>query len=100
MPDINIFGTAVELLLNASSNRAAREGAIVSGRKRRPYTSETRLMARAIVLNARHTRASGVISPYAKVRHLPCALSWLGRVFANTRKRGMMCLARLNLMSK
>jgi hypothetical protein len=73
MPDINIFGTAVELLLlNASSNRAAREGAIVSGRKRGPYTSETRLVARAIALNARHKRASGVISRYAKARHLPC----------------------------
>ena len=76
MPDINIFGTAVELLLNASSNRAAREGAIVSGRKRGPYTSETRLVARAIALTARHKRASGVISRYAKARHLPCALSW------------------------
>jgi hypothetical protein len=88
------------LLLNASSNRAAREGGIVSGRKRRPYTSETRLVARAIVLNARQMRSSGVLSPYAKVRHLPCALSWWGRVFANTRTRGMLCWAGLNLMSK
>ena len=39
MPDITVFGSTVELLLNASSNRAAREGGIVSGRKRRPYTS-------------------------------------------------------------
>ena len=102
MPDITVFGSTVELLLNASSNRAAREGGIVSGRKRRPYTSETRLVARAIVLNAkkRHKRASGVLSPYAKVRHLPCALSWWGRVFANTRTRGMLCLAGLDLMSK
>lgn len=60
MPDITVFGSTVELLLNASSNRAAREGGIVSGRKRRPYTSETRLVARAIVLNARHKRTSGV----------------------------------------
>ena len=34
MPDITVFGSIVELLLNASSNRAAREGGIVSGRKR------------------------------------------------------------------
>ena len=100
MPDIKVFGSIVELLLNASSNRAAGEGGIVSGRKRRPYTSETRLVARAIVINARHKRASGVLSPYAKVRHLPCALSWWGRVFANTRTRGMLCLAGLDLMSK
>ena len=100
MPDITVFGSIVELLLNASSNRATREGGIVSGRKRRPYTSETRLVARAIVLNARHKRASGVLSPYAKVRHLPCALSWWGRVFANTRTRGMLCWAGLDLMSK
>ena len=104
MPDITVFGSIVELLLNASSNRAAREGGIVSGRKRRPYTSETRLVARAIVtvllVNARHKRASGVLSLYAKVRHLPCALSLWGRVFANTRTRGMLCWAGLDLMSK
>ncbi len=100
MPDITVFGSTVELLLNASSNRAARQGGIVSGRKRRPYTSETRLVARAIVLNARHKRTVGVISRYAKARHLPCALSWRGRVFANTRSRGMLCWAGLDLMSK
>jgi hypothetical protein len=102
VPDITVFGSIVEVVLNASCNRAAslREGGLVSGRKRRPCTSETRLVARAIVLNARHKRASGVLSPYAKVRHLPCALSWWGRVFANTRARGMLCWAGLDLMSK
>ena len=95
-----MFGKTVELLLNTSSDGAAREGAIVSGRKPGPHASETRLVARAIVLNARHKRASGVLSPYAKVRHLPCALSWWGRVFANTRTRGMLCWAGLDLMSK
>ena len=100
MPDITVFGFIVELLLNASSNRAAREGGIVSGRKRWPYTSETSLVARVIVINARHKRASGVLSPYAKVRHLPCALSWRGRVFASRRARGMLCRAGLDLMGK
>ena len=100
MPDITVFGSTVELLLNASSNRAAREGGIVSGRNRRPDTSDARFVARAIVLNARHKRTLGVLSPYAKVRHLPCALSWWGRVFANTRTRGMLCWAGLDLMSK
>ena len=99
MSDISIFRRAVELLLNASSNRATREGAIASGRKRGPYTSETRLVARAIALNARHKRTSGVISRYAKARHLPCALSWRGRVFANTRTRGMLCWAGPDLRS-
>jgi hypothetical protein len=100
MPDITVFASTVELLLNASSNRATREGAIVSGRKRGLYTSKTSLVARAIVLNARHKRASGALSRYAQARHLPCALSWRGRVFANTRTRGMLCWTGLNLMSK
>ena len=100
MSDITVFGSTVELLLNASSNRAAREGAIVSGRKRGMYMSETRLVARAIIINARHKRTSGALSPYAQARHLPCALSWRGRVFANRRTRGMLCWAGLDLMGK
>ena len=100
MPDISVFGSTVELLLNASSNRAAREGAIVSGRKRGMYMSETRLVARAIIINARHKRASGALSPYAQARHLPCALSWRGRVFASRRARWMLYRAGLNLMGE
>ena len=79
-----MFGSAVELLLNASSNRAAGEGAIVSRRKRGPYASETRLVARAIVLNARHKRATGALSRYAKARHLPCAVLAVARVCQHT----------------
>ncbi len=75
---ITVFGSTVELLLNASSNRAAREGAIVSGRKRGMYMSETRLVACAIIISARHKRASGALSPYAQACHLPCALSCAG----------------------
>ena len=62
--------------------------------------SETRLVARAIIINARHKRASGVLSPYAQARHLPCALSWQGRVFASRRARGLLYRAGLDLMGK
>ena len=74
MPDITAFGSTVELRLNASSDCAARERAVVSERNRGLQASETRRVARTDVLTARHKRASGISSRYAKARHLPCTL--------------------------
>ncbi len=102
MPGITAFGSTVELRLNASSNCAAKEGAIVSEQSRGLHASETRLVARTIALNARHKRASGILSRYAKARHLLCGLSWRGRVLANARTRGMLCqcVSGFNLTGK
>ena len=89
--------SAVELRLNASSDCAARERAIVSERKRGLRASEMRRVARTCALNARHKRASGISSRYAKARHLPSAVM-AGRGFATARTRGMLCRAGLDSM--
>ena len=60
------------LRLNASSDCAAREGAIVSQRNRGLHASETRPAVHTITLSARNKRASEIHSRYANARHLPC----------------------------
>ena len=92
------FGSTVELRLNASGNCAAREGvSIVSERNRGLRASETRLVARTIAPNARHKRASGIPSRYAKARHLPCTLSWRGAYLPTHVREG--CTAGRGLAS-
>jgi hypothetical protein len=67
----------VELRLNASSDCAARERAIVSERKRGLRASGTRPVARTCAINARHKRASGILRRTRRL--VTChALSWRG----------------------
>ena len=54
-------------------------------------------MARTIALNARHKRASGISSRYAKARHLPCTLSWRGAYLPTHVREG--CPAGRGLVS-
>ena len=54
-------------------------------------------MARTIALNARHKRASGISSRYAKARHLPCTLSWRGAYLPTHVREG--CPAGRSLVS-
>ncbi len=95
MPDITAFGSTVELRLNASD--CSQEGAIVSERNRGLRASETRLVALTIALSARHKRASGIPSRYAKARHLPCTLSWRGAYLPTHVREG--CPAGRSLIS-
>ena len=63
------FGSTVELRLNASSNCAAREGAIVSEQNRGLHASETRLVARTTTRNFEdhHERSTEVNSNHTKL---------------------------------
>ena len=97
VPDMTAFGSTVELRLNASGNCAAKRGAIVSERNRRLRASETRRVVRTIALSARHKRASGIPSRYAKARHLPCTLSWRGAYLPTHVREG--CPAGRGLVS-
>ena len=54
-------------------------------------------MARTIALSARHKRASGIPSRYAKARHLPCTLSWRGAYLPTHVREG--CPAGRGLVS-
>ena len=54
-------------------------------------------MARTIALSARHKRASGISSRYAKARHLPCTLSWRGAYLPTHVREG--CPAGRGLVS-
>ncbi len=54
-------------------------------------------MARTIALNARHKRALGISSRYAKARHLPCTLSWRGAYLPTHVREG--CPAGRGLVS-
>jgi hypothetical protein len=96
VPDMTAFGSTVELRLNASGNCAAKR-AIVSERNRGLRASETRRVARTIALSARHKRASGIPSRYAKARHLPCTLSWRGAYLPTHVREG--CPAGRDLVS-
>jgi hypothetical protein len=75
----------------------SREGAIVSERNRGLRASERRRVARTIALSARHKRASGIPSRYAKARHLPCTLSWRGAYLPTHVREG--CPAGWGLVS-
>jgi hypothetical protein len=92
------FGSTVELRSPERQRQlCSQEGAIVSERNRGLRASETRLVARAIALNARHKRASGIPSRYAKARHLPCTLSWRGAYLPTHVREG--CPAGRGLVS-
>jgi len=54
-------------------------------------------VARTIALSARHKRASGISSRYAKARHLPCTLSWRGAYLPTHVREG--CPAGRGLVS-
>lgn len=91
------FGSTVELRLNASGNCAAKRG--LSFPNETEGSSETRRVARTIALrlSARHKRASGTPSRYAKARHLPCTLSWRGAYLPTHVREG--CPAGRGLVS-
>jgi hypothetical protein len=54
-------------------------------------------VARTIALSARHKRASGIPSRYAKARHLPCTRSWRGAYLPTHVREG--CPAGRGLVS-
>ena len=87
----------VELRLNASSDCAARERAIVSERKRGPRASEMRRVARTCALNARHKSVRRVFLRGTR-RLVTChALSWRGAYLPTHVREG--CSAGRGLIS-
>ncbi len=92
MPGITMFGSTVELsTAECQQQRYTREGHRFRT-KRGPYTSETKLVAPAIVLDGIHKRTLGVLSRYEKARYLPCAMCWRARICRRTceRELGLM----------
>jgi hypothetical protein len=94
------ISSPVELRLNASSDCAARERAIVSERKRglraSERCSEPRRVARTCAINARHKRASGILRRTRRL--VTChALSWRGAYLPTHVRDG--CAAGRGLIS-
>ena len=92
------FGSTVELRLNASGNCAAKRGLSFPNetegcarRKRGAW------LVRSHCQSARHKRASGIPSRYAKARHLPCTPSWRGAYLPTHVREG--CSAGRGLVS-